>query len=204
MFLRLGLCNLTCTWCDTAYTWDDTRFDLDKEIREVTDRELIAQLLISGVDRLVVTGGEPMLQQRKLIGMLQEIKYAIPNIEVETNGTVPVDPHFAEVVSQFNVSPKLAHSGNAVDKAIKPQTLRDLERTGKAFFKFVVGQPSDLAEVDLIVGANRLTNIWLMPEGTTPEAITDRMRWICDAAIERGWSVSSRLHIMAWNDERGR
>ena len=34
-FVRLGLCNLTCAWCDTAYTWDRSRFDLRAELRRM-------------------------------------------------------------------------------------------------------------------------------------------------------------------------
>jgi hypothetical protein len=30
------------------------------------------------------------------------------------------------------------------------------------------------------------------------------MRAIADVALERGWSLSSRLQVLLWGDERGR
>jgi organic radical activating enzyme len=201
-FLRLGGCNLECSWCDTPYTWDASRFNLREQIKAVEPEVLAAQLVGMGVDRLVVTGGEPMLQQRSIVNLLTEIAYAFPHIEIETNGTVAPDPDLIPLVERFHVSPKLAHSLNV--NAIQGAKLRALERTGKALFKFVVAEPSDMDEVDLIVREHRLTNVWLMPEGIDPGVLTKRLGWVCDAAIERGWSVSSRLHILAWNDTRGR
>jgi organic radical activating enzyme len=202
-FLRLGGCNLACSWCDTPYTWDASRFDLREEITSTDDNTIAAQLLAMSVDRLVITGGEPLLQQRRLVQFLPEIAYAFPHVEIETNGTQAPDTDLLPLVEQFNVSPKLAHAGNG-DKAIVPAVLRAFERTGKAVFKFVVATPADLCEVDQIVAESGLTDVWLMPEGTKPEVLADRLGWVCDAALKRGWSASSRLHILAWNDERGR
>lgn len=201
-FLRLGGCNLACSWCDTPYTWDASRFDLRVEITRRDQEGLIAELVGMGVDRLVVTGGEPLLQQRSLVHLLSEIGYAFPHVEIETNGTVAPDQDLVPLVERFHVSPKLAHSGN--DDPIKHHALREFQRTGKSLFKFVVQEPGDVLEVEGVVNAHRLTDVWLMPEGTDPGVISKRLGWVCDAAIERGWSVSSRLHILAWDNERGR
>lgn len=201
-FLRLGGCNLQCSWCDTPYTWDASRFDLREQITERSTDDLAAQILAMGVDRLVVTGGEPLLQQRWLVELLEEIAHAVPHVEVETNGTRIPDTEVVAAVGQFNVSPKLAHAGQG-DKAIIPGALRALQRTGKAAFKFVVATPGDLDEVDRVVASCGLSNVWLMPEGTDT-SIVDKIGWICDAAIERRWSVTIRLHVLAWGNERGR
>lgn len=204
VFLRLGGCNLTCSWCDTAYTWDASRFNLRDEITDLPIEDVVRQLLSSRSERIVVTGGEPLLQERAVVQVLQEVRFAVPHVEIETNGTRAPSEDLVALVDQFNVSPKLAHSGSDPAKAVNLLKLRDFERTGKAVFKFVVRDPADLDEVDQIVLGAHLSNVWLMPEGTTAEAVTDRLRWMCDAAIQRGWNVTSRLHILAWDDRRGR
>ena len=32
VFVRLALCNLACSWCDTKYTWDWTAYDLKASV----------------------------------------------------------------------------------------------------------------------------------------------------------------------------
>ena len=202
-FMRLGGCNLHCSWCDSGYTWDASNYDLREEITTYQMDEVIPMLLAIGTDRLVITGGEPMLHQNPLVDLLREIGYAFPHVEMETNGTIMPD-RILGLIERFNVSPKIDHSGNDKADAIKSKALRAYERAGNSIFKFVVSDPSDLIEVDRIVEDHGLTDVWLMPEGVSPQVLANRMDWICDAAIVRGWSVTSRLHIVAWGDERGR
>jgi organic radical activating enzyme len=107
---------------------------------EVADR--IAAL---GQDRLVITGGEPLLQAPALARMLARM----PNVrvEVETNGTVAPAPALEPSVHQYNVSPKLAHSGNPAAMALLPERLAAFAGDPRAFFKFVVASAADLAEI---------------------------------------------------------
>ena len=45
VFLRLALCNLACTWCDTRYTWDWKEYDRDEQIIEIPVEEAQRQIL---------------------------------------------------------------------------------------------------------------------------------------------------------------
>src|SRR5450432_3522794 len=66
VFVRLAQCNLHCAWCDTKYTWDFVRYRYEDEVREQSVAE-VAQLVNDTTSRrLVLTGGEPLLQQRAL------------------------------------------------------------------------------------------------------------------------------------------
>lgn len=42
------------------------------------------------------------------------------------------------------------------------------------------------------------------PEGTTVEAVLTRTQLIADRVIEHGFNLGTRLHVLAWGDERGR
>ena len=200
-FLRLGRCNLACTWCDTPYTWRWSDHDPEAELCEMGDAEILERLDAMRVEMVVISGGEPLLQQRELEPLVDTARRDRGwRVEVETAGTIA--PTVA--VDQWNVSPKLGSSGNPRDRRYKPDVLRAFNTTGRAVFKFVVTSEADLDEVSSIVEDCGLDNVWLMPEGVDPTALEQRLQWIAPAAIDRGWNVTTRLHVLLWGDERGR
>jgi 7-carboxy-7-deazaguanine synthase len=204
MFLRLGRCNLDCAWCDTPYTWDWTHFDPEAELRRMSAQDVINQLAAIDAPLLVITGGEPMLQQRQLIPVLEAAGAHGWRVEVETNGTIaPVDA-VAALVDRWNVSPKLAGSGVDQARRWQPDALRAFAATGRAIAKFVVGSTSELDEVAAIAEATHLTDVWIMAEGTDAEALRDRMAMLAPHVLARGWNLSDRLHVMLWGGVRGR
>ncbi len=154
-FIRLSRCNLACQWCDTAYTWhfdgderahrDETTFD--RKINQVILQADVAAERIErlGQDRLVITGGEPLMQA----GALAELLELLPDmsVEIETNGTTAAPPRLDVRIDQYNVSPKLAHSGNAADLALVPERLDAYATDPRAFFKFVIAEPGDIDEL---------------------------------------------------------
>jgi 7-carboxy-7-deazaguanine synthase len=201
-FVRLGRCNQSCVWCDEPQTWAWDRFDQGAELHDVAVDEVVAAVDAMEVDMVVITGGEPLLQQGELEALLQVLKGRGMRIEIETAGTVA--PAMADgLVDQWNVSPKLANSGNPLERRYKPDVLRAFERTGRGAFKFVVCDPSELGEVDAIVGECGLTNVWIMPEGTNASALLQRSAELADDVVNRGWNLSTRLHILLWGDRRG-
>lgn len=203
-FVRLGRCNLACTWCDTPYTWDWSRHDPAVELRELSVAEVLAEVDAMGpVSLLVVTGGEPLLQQRRLPPLLEGARGRGLRMEIETAGTLAPDADVAAVVDRFNVSPKLGNSGNPVEQRYKPDVLRAFQAGGKAAFKFVVQQAAELDEVQAVVDECGLTEVWVMPEGTDTATLSDRMQELADAVLARGWHLTPRLHILVWGDRRG-
>jgi 7-carboxy-7-deazaguanine synthase len=102
------------------------------------------------------------------------------------------------------VSPKLANSGVDRDRRIRPAALAALRDTGRAVFKFVVADESDLEEVAALADQHDLAPVWIMPEGTDPATVTERARRLADPVLARGWNLTSRLHVLLWGDQRGR
>src|SRR6187551_1148089 len=83
VFVRLAQCNLHCSWCDTKYTWDFERYRYEDEVAERSVAE-VAQLVNAAPSRrLVLTGGEPLLQQRALKEFFARLSPDI-TVEVET------------------------------------------------------------------------------------------------------------------------
>jgi 7-cyano-7-deazaguanosine (preQ0) biosynthesis protein QueE len=198
-FVRLGRCNQACVWCDEPQTWAWDRFDPDAELHELSVEEVVAAVEAMGVDMVVISGGEPLLQQRQLGPLVEALHDRQYRVEVETAGTIAPSLN----VDQWNVSPKLANSGNPLERRYQPDVLRAFQASGRAVFKFVVCEPSDLDEVDVIVQECGLTNIWIMPEGTDAETLLRRSAALADDVIKRGWNLSTRLHILLWGDRRG-
>ena len=200
-FVRLGRCNLACAYCDTPYSWDWERFDPATELSERTVDEIMDELEAMKVPMVVVTGGEPLLQQRALAGLVDRLHQAGMRIEIETSGTLA--PAAADLCDQWNVSPKLANSGMDLHRRYKPDVLRAFEATGRAVFKFVAVEVADLHEIATMVEECGLTNVWVMPEGTEASAMTERLAALAPATMDRGWNLTTRLHILLWGDRRG-
>ncbi len=205
-FLRLAVCNLSCTWCDTKYTWDWDSYDRSKEVVSMARDEVAQRVLAFKVPHLVITGGEPMLQQAELAPLAESLSERGYFNEVETNGTVPPSSEMVAVISQWNVSPKTTSSGNDQGRREIPLALEAFRELNNAFFKFVIVEPPDVEEVRELVDRYRLSaeRVLLMPEGVTSDTVQDRGRWVAEACVQYGFRFSTRLHIMLWGDERGR
>ena len=207
-FIRLGGCNLGCTWCDSAFTWDADRFDLRTELQRRTVDSLLAEVAGHGTPLVVITGGEPLLHQLQPAWerLLTGVAAAGTEIEVETNGTRAPSSVTARLVTRFNVSPKLSSAGDPEEVRLRPGAVSVLLATGKAVFKFVCCAPADLEEVTAVCAVLGIPPAltWIMPEGTTADTVTSRLRDLAGPAIGRGFNLTTRLHIQIWGEERGR
>ena len=150
-FLRLHICNLACVWCDAWYTWnpkskefwtESDDWTVENTAKKLQDSWKCESPLIQ--KRLVITGGEPLLQKDRIDDLID----LLPNwaVEIETNGTImPTEKQLKEV--QFNCSPKLANSANLRAARIKPDVIKALNEVNTDF-KFVVMQNGDLDEIE--------------------------------------------------------
>jgi 7-carboxy-7-deazaguanine synthase len=212
-FVRLSRCNLACHWCDTPYTWHFTGDNRPHRGGETYDRkanqitlpvtEVASRIAALGMTRLVITGGEPLLQSGKLAEMLAHLPDMA--VEVETNGTVEPAGSFDIRVDQYNVSPKLAHSGNPADLALPERMLDRWATDPRAVFKFVIAQPSDVDEVLALARKHGIpaSRLWLMAEGTDSATLASREKWLAPLCIANGLTLSKRMHIDLFGDTRG-
>lgn len=204
VFVRLSRCDLSCDWCDTPYTWDWDRYNPKKEIHRRSTKDVADQ-----VDKLdaetddagvVVSGGEPLLQRSRLVKLVDELQSRGRWVQLETNGR-HAPPDGLHPLTRIVASPKLANSGMDYDQRIVPKAL-DALREWPASFKFVVTGEPDLDEVDNLVAEFELEDVWIMPEGTTAGKVA-AIDAIAEQVIERGYNLSTRLHVTLWGSRRG-
>jgi organic radical activating enzyme len=213
LFIRLSHCNLSCgkgagaRWaCDTPETWDFKTYDpADPKIRRrLSLNELLAWVLSFPPLLVVITGGEPLIQRAGLERLATALHAAGREIEIETNGTLIPSVELLAAVNAFNVSPKLTGAGGHELQRIVPSALRTFAACGKSRFKFVVAVLEEFEEIAELVERFAMTEVWVMPEGTSADVVRSRMRTIAPEALVRGWNLSPRLHVELWEDERGR
>lgn len=209
VFVRLADCNLRCSWCDTKYTWDWTRYDRAAETIELEVEAIARRVLDASAEAIrnvVFTGGEPLLQQDDLVLLATQLRAHGFRFEVETNGTVSPTEAFAACVDQWNVSPKLASSGNADRARRRLPALQWFAARPNAQLKFVITSDADVAEVRELVEALSVPRerVILSPEGTDATTLSERSRWLADRCRSHGYRLGSRLHVFLWGSERGR
>lgn len=215
-FLRLSGCNLECVWCDTPYTWNwlDTKFDHPEKYDRFSQQiNMSVEDLIEywdynppqDEDILVITGGEPMLQQKDIIRLLEHKNFPFLIAEIETNGTIKPDEYFRQLPAKFNVSPKLANSKMPKEKRIKLDTLEDYLSYEFTTLKFVVGNQEDLTEVNDLVALLQphKDKVLLMPEGRNQKDIQSKLAWLAQACMDNKYRLTNRLHVQTWGNTRG-
>ncbi|UCE87333.1 MAG: 7-carboxy-7-deazaguanine synthase QueE [Deltaproteobacteria bacterium] len=207
VFLRLADCNLRCRWCDTKYTWDWQHYDRATEVTELGVSEVAARLLASPLRNLVITGGEPLLQQEALTELVERLgaRGARFSFEVETAGTlVPAEP-LRRAIHLWNVSPKLANSGNERRARLRPEALRCFAGLPRAWFKFVVDGEGDLPEIHALLSEYAIARerVLLMPQAGTRAELAERSPAVAALCRSLGVRFGPRLQVALWGARRG-
>ena len=198
--IKLSECNLNCSWvgsdgngstCDSVYSSHFPEMNT-MNIDEIFN---IIKHNIMNLNYLVITGGEPLLQARRLNDLIIECKMNL-NIKIvlETNGTIYI-PEISKLVDFFSISPKLSNSipykSNIKNTSLKYNpniaekhnrqrlSIAAIQRyidicslnSNKDFeLKFVISDiEKDILEIDEIIsqlkGNFNMNDIILVPEG---------------------------------------
>ncbi|HKH98191.1 MAG TPA: radical SAM protein [Candidatus Sulfotelmatobacter sp.] len=84
VFVRLTGCNLRCTWCDSEYTFQGGRKMTIEKVRDEVSR------LSPGGGLVEITGGEPMLQEKEAVPLMQHLVGDGYTVLLETSGERPL------------------------------------------------------------------------------------------------------------------
>jgi 7-carboxy-7-deazaguanine synthase len=103
VFVRLTGCNLRCSWCDSEYTFQGGRKMAVEEVIEEVAR------FSPGGGLVEITGGEPMLQEREVVPLMQRLLDEGYRVLLETSGERPLGKVPAAVIKIVDV--KCPNSG---------------------------------------------------------------------------------------------
>jgi 7-carboxy-7-deazaguanine synthase len=131
VFVRLTGCNLRCSWCDTEYSfYGGKKMTPEQVFDEVED--------LSPTGGLVeITGGEPMLQERELVPLMQRLVDSGYKVLLETSGERELDRVPSAVVKIVDVKCPGSDEGDS----FRPENLETL--TSQDEVKFVISDRAD-------------------------------------------------------------
>jgi 7-carboxy-7-deazaguanine synthase len=120
IFVRLTGCNLRCSWCDSEYTFQGGR--------KMTQEEVwveIKQLSPKG-GLVEITGGEPMLQEREVVPLMQRLLESGYRVLLETSGERPLERVPLGVIKIVDVKcPESGEGGTFHTENLKSLTPED-------------------------------------------------------------------------------
>lgn len=129
MFIRLQGCNMTCPFCDSKKTYTEPGYLMPVE--EMAERISAQNLAV------VWTGGEPSLQQEKIIACRDLVDWSI-GFDIETNGKKSlIEP---EYYSTIVVSPKLTGGIDSISEIVS-RFWEIHSHYSNVVFKFAVEDP---------------------------------------------------------------
>lgn len=211
IFVRTAGCTLKCSYCDSLYAVDFEKYNFNKEVKKYTIQEafkILTDLMKEKNCRnLVITGGEPLLQQDKLTDLLIMIDNVedMFSVEIETNGTIKPIKEFDSFVDQYNISPKLSNSMNPAPKRkLNEFFIRNNKFAYKFIYKFVIINKEDIKEVLELIDLYSIPNskVILMPEGVTKEELIEKSQFIIEECKKYNFRFTPRLHIDIYGQKR--
>ena len=105
-FVRLAGCNLKCRWCDTRYAHEGGS--------PVETALLLERIKSFGFPRVVVTGGEPLLQS-ECLGLITQLADTGYEVFVETNGSLDISPVDDRAIIRMDLKPPSSGETNRMN-----------------------------------------------------------------------------------------
>jgi 7-carboxy-7-deazaguanine synthase len=203
IFVRLAGCNLRCAWCDSEYTFTGGK--------SFSEDEIVAQIEALAPCKLIeFTGGEPMLQARELLPLMERLLAQSYSLMIETSGERPL----AEVPKPVHkiVDVKCPGAGAAAD-TFRIENLKALTKNDEV--KFVISNREDYDFARDFIRTHSLAekagDILLSPafqKTPSPQRTADNMaldpRKLVDWMLADGLParLSLQIHKFIWEPQK--
>ncbi len=199
IFVRLAGCNLRCAWCDSTYTFTGGQ--------PFTADQIVAQIEALAPCRLVeFTGGEPMLQARELLPLMDRLLAQGYTLMIETSGERPLANVPAAVHKIVDV--KCPGAGSAAN-SFRMENLDALTKNDEV--KFVLSDRADYDFARTFILAHdlnrRVAGVLLSPafvQTPSPQRTADNMalnpRLVVEWMMADGLDarLSLQIHKFIW------
>lgn len=186
VYLRLQGCSLRCKWvtgeCDIPYV-----LDINLGL-EVPLDQLVKKLEAYPCRRLVIIGGDPLVQQEEVAELINRLDGW--EIELHTNGVLSISKKLAEALQKVKliVTPKLSAAGNT------GEFVRKEYREKAAAFKFLVEASGELGEIDRYIQYYKIdsSKVFLRARGLSISEQESKLPWLTRHAKVKGYTVIPR------------
>lgn len=210
--------------CDSRYSWDKNF----RHLAEKYESNELAEKLESirgNSKHLVITGGEPMLQQKGIIDLLASLQYTgYTHITIECNASIIPSEHFLDAVCDWaknkvflmSYSPKLTHSGEPDNKRINPEAIKkflgceQVNNNVYVSFKYVARTEEHIQEIlemhsKICISDKAFTEYrpMVMPLAGTLEQHKQYEQDIVNLCIQYGLRFCPRLHLYLFGNKVG-
>jgi len=160
LFVRLGVCDLRCRWCDSPHTWSAAevcRIQLARgssAFREVANPVPVATI-VKAAEALELgrhafvslTGGEPLLQPECVRGLAETLRDRGPRIHLETHGlAAEALARVVDVVDLIAMDWKLASDVRREGESFK-EPRADFHDEHEAFLRVAIRAPEVFVKV---------------------------------------------------------
>lgn len=195
--LRLGMCNLSCDWCEAPETVAALGARLDTTAPYETTRALAARLLpqltADPEVPLLITGGEPLVQDMAILDLAQRLTEdgASNPLWVETNGTIPPPDWWDDFIVGTLVSPKV---GTRDPQHRRLTGAHEAWARAGGLFDFTCATASDVllaAQVCTWLAISPAT-CTITPRGTTHDEQGTSLAAVHDEALAHGFPLTPR------------
>ena len=195
-FVRLSGCNRKCSWCDTNYHTSYENMSVKTVIEKIKNHK---------GKRIVFTGGEPLLQKKQLLQIIDDLDKDF-TFDLETNGDlIETEEDFIKLVSDFNyicISPK------TVETALKINNFMKHYLTYNVDIKVVYEPFIELGKDMLVVATMIMPFTWLNtkvpPYYKTEEQNKRIEQEVWNYCVKNNIQFCLRQHQVVWGNEIGK